>query len=171
MILKRRKKQQLDPQGNLVKRQAERINELRRENDELTRELEEFRKREKEITDTVVFAKQRQEEYLSDLRVRYALENERLRRFCQTMDCYKSREELLHAYDDSFSAVKKAREELERVLKEDLGAGMSDYLSERERLSDDSKPAFITKENIVRSDLTKVSALTEEELQELLDQI
>ena len=87
------------------------------------------------------------------------------------MDCYKSREELLKAYDDSFLAVKTAREELERILREDLGAGTGEYLEERERLRDDSEMPFITKENVVRSDLSKVSSLTEEELQELLDQI
>ena len=77
----------------------------------------------------------------------------------------------MRAYDDSFSAVKKAREELERILKEDLGAGTADYLSERRRLNDNDDIPFPTAESVVRSDLNKVSSLTEEELQELLDQI
>ena len=171
MRLKRTKKKESCPQDILIKRQAERIEELRKQNGELTAKLEEYRKSEKEITDAVLFAKAKQDEYLSDLRVRYALENERLRRFCEKMDCYKSREELLRAYDDSFSAVKKAREELDRVLKEDLGAGTADYLSERKRLGLKDEAPFITTESMVRSDLNKVSALTEEELQELLDQI
>ena len=171
MRLKRSKKQGIDPQEALIKRQAERIDELRKENGDLSARLEEYEKREKEISDTVLFAKKRQEEYLNDLRIRYALENERLRRFCEKMECYKSREELLRAYDESFSAVKKAREELDRVLKEDLGSGASDYLSERRRLDANEKIPFATAESIVRSDLSKVSALTEEELQELLDQI
>lgn len=171
MKLRRNKKQEIFPQENLIRKQAERIEELRKENEGLNAKLEEYRRHEKEISDVVVFAKKRQEEYLADLRVRYALENERLRRFCRTMDCYKSREELLKAYDDSFLAVKTAREELERILREDLGAGTGEYLEERERLRDDSEMPFITKENVVRSDLSKVSSLTEEELQELLDQI
>ena len=171
MRLKKTKKKEPCPQDILIKKQAERIEELRKENGDLTAKLEEYRKSEKEIADAVLFAKARQDEYLRDLRVRYALENERLKRFCEKMDCYKSREELLRAYDDSFSAVKKAREELERILKEDLGAGTADYLSERRRLNDNDDIPFPTAESVVRSDLNKVSSLTEEELQELLDQI
>ena len=171
MILKRRKKSEIDPKEVLIKKQADRIEELRKENGLLSVKLDEYGKREKEISETVLFAKARQDEYLSDLKIRYALENERLRRFCEKMDCYKSREELMRAYDDSFSAVKKAREELERILKEDLGAGTADYLSERRRLNDNDDIPFPTAESVVRSDLNKVSSLTEEELQELLDQI
>lgn len=171
MIIKRRKKCEIDPKEVLIKKQADRIEELRKENCLLSAKLEEYGKREKEISETVLFAKARQDEYLSDLRIRYALENERLRRFCEKMDCYKSREELMRAYDDSFSAVKKAREELERVLKEDLGTGTADYLSERKRLNDKENMPFLTAESLVRSDLNKVNSLTEEELQELLDQI
>ncbi len=171
MIIKRRKKCEIDPKEVLIKKQADRIEELRKENCLLSAKLEEYGKREKEISETVLFAKARQDEYLSDLRIRYALENERLRRFCEKMDCYKSREELMRAYDDSFSAVKKAREELERVLKEDLGTGTADYLSERKRLNDKENMPFPTAESLVRSDLNKVNSLTEEELQELLDQI
>lgn len=170
MKLRRSKKQEVLPQENVVKKQAERIDELRRENDSLTARLEEYRRHEKEISDVVVFAKKKQEEYLADLRVRYALENERLRRFCETMECYKSKDALMKAYDESFGAVKKAREELERILREDLGEGAEEYLSEKRRLRDPDLP-FITEERMARSDLSKASALTEEELQELLDQI
>ena len=171
MKLRRKKKEEVNAQEILIKKQAERIEQLRAENQALTIDLEKYRKREKEISDTLVFAKKRQDEYLADLRVRYALENERLRRFCEKMDCYKSREELLKAYDESFAAVKKAREELNRVLKEDLGAGASDFLSERKRLGDDTDLPFMPTEDIVRSDLSTVKSLTEEELQELLDQL
>ena len=160
MKLKRKKIQPPCPQDSVVKKQAERIEELRKENERLTSQLEEYRSREKEIADTVAFAKQKQEEYLADLRVRYALENERLKRFCRTMESYSTREELLRAYDESFTAVKKAREELNRVLQEDLGAGASDYFSERDRLGDESDLPFSTKEQIVRSDLSKVDSIT-----------
>ena len=165
-----RKKKTVEASGNdvLVKKQAERIEQLRKENAVLTAKLEEYRQKEREISDAVVFAKQKQDEFLTDLKVRYALENERLRRFCSTMECYKSREELLSAYDRSFSEVKKAREELTRILNEDLGAGASDYLAERRRLGEE---VFPTKEKTVRRDLSEVDSLTEEELQELLDQL
>lgn len=156
------------PQEILVKKQAERIEELRKENSELVKQLEEYRNKEREISETVVFAKRKQEEYLADLRIRYALENERLKKFCEAMECYKSRDELLKAYDQSFSAVKKAREELSTVLQEELGTGASIYLAEKKRIGDDETPFS---PEIKRSDLNKVSAITEEELQELLDQI
>ncbi len=167
----RRKHKKVEPisQDSLLKKQSERIEELKKENYVLSQQLESYRKKEKEIADTVVFARQKQEEFIGELRVRYALENERLRRFCETMDCYKSREELMSAYDRSFSAVKKAREELSRMLTEDLGTGASEYLSERKRLGVEDSP--FDEQKRAERDLNKVTSLTEEELQDLLDQI
>ncbi len=171
MIGKRKKQEPTEGYTVLIKKQAERIEQLRIENDELRKKIEEYRQKEQEIADTLVFAKKRQEEYLTELRVRYALENERLRRFCEKMNSYRSREELLKAYDDSFASLQEARQELENIIENDLGQGANDYLSERKRLGDTSEIPFTTAENIVRSDLDKVTSLTEEELRELLEQL
>ncbi len=166
----RRKKQQNDAlketQNALIRSQAERIEELRKENADLAETVEAYRSREKEIADAVVFGKKQQEDYLTELKIRYALENERLKRFLEKLEKFRSKEELIRSYDDTFSALKETKKDLERVLREDLGEGTETFIAERERLGDVTCPW--TEEN-ASSDIP--DALTKEELEELLEQL
>ena len=65
----------------LIKQQSERIKELREEVRALEKTVESYRSREREITQTLDFARKKGEEYVSSIRIKYALECERIRRF------------------------------------------------------------------------------------------
>ena len=155
----------------LIKQQAERIEELREENRALEQSLETYRNREKEIVGTLEFAKKKSDEYVAMVRVRYALECDRLARFRTKLKAYRTKEELIKGYDDAYGQLKEWQNDLEQAIARDFGNPIRDYLGERKRLSDEpglNYGAIIDNESV---DLDNASQISEEELKELLEQL
>ena len=148
----------------LVKKQAERIAELKEEVNELTKKLEEYRRKETEIILNLEYARKKREEYVSMSKVQYALECERVEAFRKKHSNFRSKEELTSAYDNAYSELRKWQIEMERAMASDLGSPMQDYVEERERLDDDPSLNY-------ESIMEEGDRISETELKDLLDQI
>ena len=148
----------------LVKKQAERIAELKEEVNELTKKLEEYRRKETEIILNLEYARKKREEYVSMSKVQYALECERVEAFRKKLSKFRSKEELTSAYDNAYSELRKWQIEMERAMASDLGSPMQDYVDERERLDDDPSLNY-------ESIMEEGDRISETELKDLLDQI
>ncbi len=155
----------------LIKQQAERIEELREENRALELSLESYRNREKEIVATLEFAKKKGEEYVAMVRVKYALECDRLARFRTKLKAYRTKEELIKGYDDAYGQLKEWQNELEQAIAKDFGNPMKDYLGERKRLNDEPALNYGAIIGEGTTDLENATQISEEELKELLEQI
>ena len=155
----------------LIKQQSERIKELREEVRALEKTVESYRSREREITQTLDFARKKGEEYVSSIRIKYALECERIRRFREKLEKYRNKDELIIAHENAFSELKKIQIDLEKTMADDLGCAINDYLTERNRLNDEphlNYGAIVSDNESLLSDVDKIS---EEDLRELLEQI
>jgi predicted RNase H-like nuclease (RuvC/YqgF family) len=157
--------------AELIKKQCERIEELRSENSALTKSVEDYRKREKEIADTLDFARKKSEEYVAMARVKYALECERVKRFREKLEKFRSRDELIAGYDNAFSELRELQEEMERAIAEDLGGAMTDYLSERKRINDDPRLDYGAIIDSAETDLEASNKISEDDLKDLLEQL
>ena len=155
---------------DLIKKQSDRIRELREENQALTAKLDAYRDREHDLIQTLDFARKKSEEYLASVRLQYAVECDRIGKFREKLNKYRSKEELVRAYDTTYRELREWQADLEKSMLTDLGAPMSDYLAERERLGDAS-PLPSQVPTPVRSDLYATDKITDEELEDLLDQI
>jgi|AGTN01.1.fsa_nt_gi hypothetical protein len=78
-----RKKKIKSGGGNeeILRAQAERIDELKRELEKATAEAERLKKREEGVADAIMFALEKAREYETEARVRFELETERLETF------------------------------------------------------------------------------------------
>lgn len=155
----------------LIEQQRERIEELREQNRELGGIVNEYRSREKEITDALEFAKKKSEEYVAIAKVKFALECERLNVFRTKLEKFRSKEELLRAYDDAYGEIREWRDDLEKSISGDYGSAMKDYVEEKERLKDDHSLDYGAIARSECSELNETNKISEEELRELLDQI
>lgn len=154
-----------------IEQQAARIEELREENRRLSEIISDYRAREKEIASALEFARKKGEEYVALAKVKYAFECDRITKFKTKLEKFRSKEELVRGYDNGYKELKEWRDELERAIAGDFGSAMRDYVDEKERLSDEHVPDYGAIADSVKSDLTKVSQITEYELKELLEQI
>lgn len=155
----------------LLKTQSDRIEELRKENAELNAAVSSFHAREKEIADALTFAKQKGEEYVSLIRVKYALECDRIRKYREKLEKYRSREELIRGYDDAFRELRAWQDELENALIEGAGEEMRDYEREKERLKDEPQLRYGEIAEREKTNLMTAEKISEEELKELLEQL
>lgn len=156
----------------LIKEQAERINELREENANLLIALEGYRKKEKEISDLINYAKKQSEDIRNESKVKYALECERIKLYRQKWTKIlnsKNGESLPLNYEKTLSTLKDCQKEMEEMLANDLGENMQDYLSERNRLDDE--PILDYQAIINQQSNTDIETLTNEEIQDLLNQL
>ena len=159
------------PEKELIKKQAERIEELRAENRNLEEALAEYRRREKEIVDALAFAKKQGDEYVSLVRVKYALECDRLKRFREKLRFFGSREELIKGYDNAFRELREWQNDLEKTIAEDFGEAMNDYLEERKRLGDEPNLNYASIATQSENPLADADEISDDDLKELLDQI
>lgn len=159
----------------LIKEQADRINELREENSNLLLALESYRQKEKEISDLINFAKKQSEELRSEAKIKYALECERLKLYRQKWTKIlnaKDGETLEKNYDKTLATLKLCQRELEEMLSYDLGENMRDYLAERDRIDDEPILDYkaIIEDNTF-DEAAQLQNLTNEEIQDLLNQL
>ncbi len=158
----------------LIREQADRIAELKRLNADLALALEDYRLREKAITDALNYAQQKSAEILAEAKVKYALECERIKAYRKKWIAAVKSGALQSSYEQTEKTLLACQKELETALASDLGT--NDYIAERERLDDDPSlnyEAIIDEENEKISPETKsqIEDLSDEELEDLLRQI
>lgn len=156
----------------LIKEQADRINELREENNNLLVALEGYRKKEKEISDLVNYAKKQSEDLKNEAKIKYALECERLKLYRQKwtkLVSAKNGDSLALSYEKTLSTLKTCQKEMEEMLANDLGENMKDYLNERNRIDDEPILDYQAIINCQTSE--NLEKLTNEEIQDLLNQL
>lgn len=88
----------------LDKMQAERIEELKRENSSLSLELARYRAKEAEIAEALSYAKSKAKELEREAKVRYALE-------CERLDAYRAK------WTEAVQSLEKAESLGEQVIK------------------------------------------------------
>ena len=154
--------------SSFLKEQASRIAELKQQNAILTQKLEEYEKREKEISDAIIATKRKCDELNAEIKVKYALECERLESFRKKWTDAAKYGYLQDGYERTDRVLKECQAELEKAFADDFG--ITDYLSERERLDDEPSLNYeaIKTEGKKRQ---KIEELSERELEELLKQV
>ena len=153
--------------SKFLKEQAERIAELKKQNAELTAKLDECAKREREISDAIVANKKKCDEIMTEVKVKYALECERLAAFRKKWTDAARYGYLKEGYEKTDRVLKECQAELERSFADDFG--ITDYLSERARLDDE--PALNYQALKSEAKKKKIEELSERDLEELLKQI
>lgn len=171
---KNRSQNETEQLNALIKEQADRIAELKKTNADLTLTLEEYRLREKEISDTLAYANKKSSEIISESKVKYALECERLKAFRKKWIIAAHSGALKGSYEQTERTLRECQSELENALASDLGT--LDYVAERERLDDEPNLNYgtiIEEESGQISEETKkqIEELSDDELEELLKQI
>ncbi len=137
---------------------VERIKELKELNDDLAEMLEDYRRREKAITDTLSYIEKQREEVEKELRIRYELETERLCAFRTKWTSAVRHGTLKNDYE----RTEKVLEECRIALMTEFDSVQSaDYLEERERLN----------KKLLIAEKEKIDVLSDKELQDLLDQL
>lgn len=151
-----------------MKEQAARIAELKQQNALLTQKLEEYQKREREISDAIIATNKKCDEIDSDIKVKYALECERLAYFRKKWTDAAKYGYLKEGYEKTDRVLKECLTELEKAFADDFG--VSDYISERERLDDDPDLNY----EAIRTEAKKkqkIEEISEKDLAELLKQV
>ena len=162
---------QTEYDAQIIKQQAERISELKTEIDVLEKALEVYRKRERDVVDTVDFARKKGDEYVAMIKIKYALECERIRRFKERLEKFRTRDELIRCYDTAFGELNAWLDEMERTIANDFGSAMTDYISERKRLNTEPELDYTEITKRLKTDLSEAGQLSEEDLKDLLDQL
>ena len=156
---------------DIVSKQSKRIDELKQENEKLHRELDIYRAKEKEISDTLSYAKKQAENIISEAKIKYALECERIKVYRQkwtTLAPVGNKTRLLESFDKTFDTLKQCQAEMESMLANDLGDDMKSYIEERDRLQ--SEPC-LNYQAIIAETENKIEELNSSELEELLRQL
>ncbi|MBR1747222.1 MAG: hypothetical protein IJ735_03290 [Clostridia bacterium] len=160
----------------LVKEQAARIAELKQENASLVKRLDEYVAREKELADTIAFAKKKCDEWVSNAKIKYALECERLKTFRAKWLSAAKDGYLKYGVEKTDQILQECRAELEKAFADDLG--VTDYLFERDRISAEPTLDYraIISDEVKKSPSTsdqrrKIEELSESDLAELLKQL
>lgn len=171
-LVKKRNKNTENYFADLVKEQAERIAELKKQNAELTLALESYKSKEAAIAETLDYARKKSAEMASEAKVKYALECERLKAFRKKWTSLARSGNLAASLERTENLLRECQAELEKGLSDDLGT--ADYIAERERL--DAEPnlnyeAIIEEEANAVQTKKQIEELSDEELEELLTQI
>lgn len=168
-----KKKTALSERDILIKNQAERIAELKKENAELLQNLESCRAKENEIADTLSFTKRKQEEILNEAKIKYALECERIKSFRKKWTD-AAKEGILRAnYALTEKTLRECQLEMEEALSMKIGDAGKSYVEERDRLDDDpglNYSAFLPETSSEKFP-GEIEELSEKELGELLEQL
>ncbi len=173
IISKSSKKTDQNKLIELIKEQSERINELRQENSDLLVALEAYRKKEKEISELLSFAKKQSEELKSEAKVKLALECERIKLYRKkwlAVADIKDGIALAQNFEKTLSTLKVCQKEMEEMLANDLGESMQIYLKERDRIDDDP---ILDYQAILCDKKTpdNIDSLSGEEIEDLLRQL
>ncbi len=140
---------------NAIKIYAERIAELKRMNADLTIVLEEYRKKERKITEALSYAEEKKAAVEKEIKVKYALECERLAAFRKKwVDAVRN-----GTLDRDYKRTERVLDECRAQLLAEFDEETADYYEETERLDE------------VNEKRRHIDELSENELEELLKQI
>lgn len=156
---------------DLVSKQSKRIEELKIENEKLHKELDKYRALEKEISETLSYAKKQAENIISEAKIKYALECERIKVYRQKwtlVAANNNKGRILDSFEKTFETLKQCQTEMENMLAVDLGDDMKSYIEERDRLQ--TEPCLNYKA-IISENENKIDELKNNELEELLNQL
>lgn len=161
--------------NNTMKEQAIRIVELKREINDLSIALEEYKKRETEISQILTFAREKADELMRDAKTKYALECQRLKLYRNKWMRYiKDRNKagkLSEDIEKTNEVLKECQIQLEDMLYTDLGINQSvtdSYIYERERIDDDP---ILDYRAIIDENINKEEKITNEELERMLEKL
>jgi hypothetical protein len=156
---------------DIVSKQSRRIEELKQENEKLYKELDKYRAQEKEISETLSYAKKQAENIISEAKIKYALECERIKVYRQKWTLVatnNNKGRILESFEKTFETLKQCQTEMENMLACDLGDDMKSYIEERNRLN--TEPCLNYKA-IISNNENKTQDLNNNELEELLSQL
>ena len=162
-----------DRLSELISSQSKRIEELKKENEKLYQELEKYREQEREIFQTLSYAKKQAENIINEAKIKYALECERIKVYRQKWTLVASgnnKNKIIESFEKTYETLKQCQTEMENMLANDLGDNMKRYIEERDRLN--VEPCLNYKAII--SDSKKEEEdheLNNKELEELLSQL
>ncbi|MFA5449674.1 MAG: hypothetical protein WC292_04475 [Clostridia bacterium] len=157
-----RKKKKNDDSPVLIKSQAARIEELKKEIFNVQNELSRLREREEGISDALRLAARHAKDYEREAKIRFALECERLDSYRRRWRGYISNlsraEKLGQEVIHTEKLLKECREEMAQFIEEDLPSPPTeDYFSETERLKElEVLPAFGGGESLSTDELKKL---------------
>lgn len=159
---------------DLVNKQSLRLEELKKENERILRELDAYRAKEKEISETLAYAKKQAESITAEAKIKYALECERIKiyrqKWAQLAPSPNNKARLIESFDKTLDTLKECQIEMENMLANDFGENMQSYVKERERLREEP---ILNYRAIINESVrdTKVEGLNENDLEELLKQL
>jgi len=137
------KKKEKEQQIPIEKLQAERIEELKRENSGLSLELARYRAKEAEIAEALAFAKVKAKELERESKVRYALESERLdayrAKWTEAVQSLEKAESLGEQVIKTEKYLRQCARELKELIERDIPfdtPAQEDYYNETARLSE-----------------------------------
>ena len=151
-----------------------RINELKAENAKIMQELDAYRAREKEIAETLTFARKKSDEFIAEAKVKYALECERLKIYRKKWECASENggeNGISRSFKKTADILRECQLELETMLASDLGEDFAAYLAERNRINGDPTLDYAAIAPTLSNADNFPDMLTEEEIEELLRQL
>lgn len=169
--IKLRKMNNMKNLDEILTSQARRIEELKKENLQLKQSLADYQKKEQEIAKTLNIAKTQADNILSEAKVKYALECERLKVFSKKWTSLLSigPDKLLEAITVTNKTLEACQIEIENLLVETFGKELKSYASERDRLG--RSPQLNYEEIIKEEKKENVEQIPMGELEELLKQL
>lgn len=188
---RKRKEDERAGEAAVMREQAMRIQELKRENADLLVRLKEFREKEESITKAINFAQKEADRLLKESRDQYALECERLQNFRAKWVGYvgviRNNGKIAEELEESNKVLKECQVELEEMIYKDLlgqnpiDEVKQDYFEERARI--DAEPSLNYRQILeqeqaqsekpltVEINKAKEEKMSNEELKQLLQQI
>lgn len=162
--------------NHIMKEQAMRIVELKKEVNDLSIELEEYKKKEVEINQLLAYAKKQSEDIIREAKTKYALECQRLRLYRNKWMRYiKDRNragKLAEDIERTNTVLKECQTQLEDMLYTDLGINknVSDsYIYERERIGDEP---ILNYHAIINEHINNIEEkISNEELEKMMERL
>lgn len=163
----------------LERLQAERIEELKRENNRLSIELAKYRARESEITEAMAFAKKKAKELEQEANARYALEWERLesyrRKWTGAVQNLEKAESLGEQVIKTERYLRQCAQELKEIINKDIpfdNPPQTDYYKETARLTSRCGIKLGGLDDFEEKEPSEeASSISDEELEKLVRQV
>jgi hypothetical protein len=160
----------------LEKLQADRIEELKRENNALSIELARYRAKEAEIAETLAYTKNKAKELEREAKVRYTLECERLEayraKWTEAVQNLEKAENLGEQVIRTERYLRQCAKELREMIEQDIpfnSPAQEDYISETERLSE--KGEHLSGGEMQETLAEEGDMLSDEEIRRLVSQL
>ena len=164
--------------NNIMHEQAKRIVELKKEVNDLSIEIENFKKKEEEITQVLIFAREKANEIIQEAKIKNALECERLKiyrnKWLRYIDEKGAKGQLAEDIEKTNHILRECQIELEDMLYNDLDIDKSvceSYICERERIDDEPSLDYKAILQDTKDTFDKQESLSDEELQKMISKL